>query len=63
MLTVGEVSSVVVRFPLEAPPGRNSWTRPVTLTESPTPAVGADEVKTKIASEVASSASGAGSWS
>ena len=60
--TVGEASSVVVRFPLETPPGRNSCTRPVTRTESPTVAVGADEVKTKMPSEVAGSASGFGSW-
>src|SRR6476659_456154 len=59
--TVGEASSVVVRFPLETPPGRNSCTRPVTRIESPTFAAGADEVKTKMPSEVAGSASGFGS--
>ena len=41
-----------------APPGRNSCTRPVTWTASPTATVGADEVKTKMPSEVASFASG-----
>src|SRR5919108_910351 len=51
---VGEVISVVVRFVLDEPPGRNSLTRPLTLTESPTStAAGADDVNTKTASEVA----------
>ena len=54
-------SSVVVRLPVVAPPGRNSCTRPRTLTESPTETLGADEVKTKMPSEVAGSASGLGS--
>jgi hypothetical protein len=61
MVTVGEESSVVVRLPFVAPPGRNSCTRPLTRTESPTTAVGVEVVKTKIASEVAGSASGLGS--
>ena len=60
-VTDGEASSVVVRFPFDTPPGRNSCTRPVTRTASPTLAVGADEVKTKMPSEVAGSASGFGS--
>ena len=54
-------SSVVVRFPVDAPPGRNSWTRPLTLSASPTLTVGVDEVKTKMPSEVAGSESGLGS--
>jgi hypothetical protein len=59
--TDGEDSSVVDRLPVDAPPGRNSDTRALTLTESPTLTVGAVEVKTKMPSEVASSASGFGS--
>ena len=60
---VGEVSSVVVRLPVVAPPGRNSWARPVVLTWLPTVAAadGTELVKTKMPSEVASSASGFGS--
>ena len=54
-------SSVVVRFPVDAPPGRNSWTRPLTLSASPTLTAGVDEVKTKMPSEVAGSESGLGS--
>ena len=54
-------SSVVVRFPVDEPPGRNSWTRPLTLSASPTLTVGVDEVKTKMPSEVAASESGLGS--
>ena len=61
-VTVGLAISVVVRFVLVAPPGRNSATVPNTRTASPTATVGAELVKTKIASEVASFASGAGSW-
>ena len=53
----GGISIVVV-----LPPGRNSDTLPVTTTESPTLTVGALEVKTKSPSDVASSASGDGSW-
>src|SRR5439155_468025 len=34
-------SSVVVRFPVDEPPGRNSWTRPLTLSASPTLTVAA----------------------
>ncbi len=60
-VTVGVESSVVVRLPVEEPPGRNSCTRPLTRTESPTSAVGDEEVKTKMPSEVAGSASGFGS--
>src|SRR3954471_13692559 len=59
--TDGEVSSVVVRLPVEAPPGRNSWTRAFTVTASPTLTAGAEVLKTKMPSEVASSASGFGS--
>ena len=43
-------------------PARNSVTVPLTLTRSPTTAVGDAFVKTKTASEVAGSASGVGSW-
>ena len=53
----GEAISVVVRFPVDSPPGRNSFTRPLTATSSPTATVGALEVKTKMPSEVASSPS------
>ena len=60
-VTDGKASSVVVRLAVDAPPGRNSWTRPFTLTASPTLTDGADDVKTKIPSEVAGSASGLGS--
>src|SRR5262249_16429922 len=57
-LTVGDdASSVVVRFVL-APPGRNSWTVPLTSTESPTVTVGRELVKTKILSDVAILVSG-----
>ena len=58
---VGPVISVVVRFALDEPPGRNSVTSPDTRTESPTFTVGADEVKTRSPSEVEESASGSGS--
>ncbi len=61
-VTVGEDSSVVVRFVLAAPPGLNSVTRPFTLTESPTATDGADDVNANSPSEVASLESGAGSW-
>ena len=57
---VGEVISVVVRL-LATPPGRNSMTRPLTVTASPTLTDGLALVKTKIPSDVASSASGSGS--
>src|SRR5262249_7432119 len=50
-------SSVVVRFPVAVPPGRNSCTRALTCTASPAVTVGAG-VKTKIPSEGASLASG-----
>jgi hypothetical protein len=56
--TVGDVISVVVRFAVEAPPGRNSATRPPTRTSSPTATVGDELVKTNIASDVASLPSG-----
>src|SRR5439155_19274883 len=57
--TDGEpLSSVVVRLPLDAPPGRNSFTVPLTCARSPTlTELGADDVKTKIPSDVAGSAS------
>ena len=61
-VTEGPVSSVVVRLALSLPPGRNSATRPPTTTASPTATVGATEVNTNSASEVAWSASGRGSW-
>src|SRR3954447_9017252 len=57
----GVASSVVVRFPFAAPPGRNSCTRAFTETASPTFTAGAEEVKTKMPSEVAEFASGLGS--
>jgi len=62
-VTEGEVISVVVRFAVLEPPGRNSAMFPLTSTESPTatPAA-ADEPKTKSPSEVSGSPSGAGSW-
>jgi hypothetical protein len=61
-VTLGEPeSSVVVRFPVVAPPGRNSCTVPCTRTESATATAGAELVKTKIPSEVAGSESGLGS--
>ncbi len=52
----GQVGSGVPR------PGRNSATVPLTSTESPTLTVGAELVKTKMPSEVASFVSGDGSW-
>jgi hypothetical protein len=59
---VGPVISVIVRLVLEAPPARNSATVPLTRTASPTLTDdGADDVKTRIASEVFSFASGVGS--
>ena len=61
-VVVGDVISVVMRFVLDEPPGRNSLTRPLAVTESATAtAAGAVAVTTKIASEVASSVSGFGS--
>src|ERR1700754_1294925 len=57
--TDGELISVPVR--LVAGLGRNSATVPPTVTLSPTLTVGADEVKTKTPSEVASLLSGIGS--
>ncbi len=61
-VTCGLVISVVVRLVLLPPPGRNSDTRPLTATASPTATVGAPEVNTNSASEVATSVSGLGSW-
>ena len=59
---VGPESSVVVRLPEDAPPGRNSWTFPLTVTASPTlTVVGELLVNTKIPSLVAGSESGFGS--
>ena len=53
-VTVGLVISVVVRFVLAAPPGRNSVTRPLTVTASPTATDPPMPVaNTRIASEVA----------
>src|SRR5918997_2257972 len=43
------------------PPGRNSATVPLTLRESPTLTVGAEDVNTKIASDVLAFVSGVGS--
>ena len=59
--TVTKSSSVVVRLSVSAPPGRNSVIRPETVTASPAATVGAEDVKTKIPSEVAGAVSGAGS--
>ena len=68
--TVGVTISVVVRFAnallvgeqLGKQPGRNSCTRPLTVTESPTATPGAEPVKTKMPSDVATLESGCGSW-
>src|SRR5581483_574216 len=60
-VTVGEPISVDVRLSVLVPPGRNSLTMPLTVTESPILTVGALLVNTKMPSEVASSASGFGS--
>ena len=60
-MTTGLASSVVDRL-VAAPPGRNSDTVPVTVTASPTAAVGAVRVNTNRPSLVAGSASGVGSW-
>jgi hypothetical protein len=57
----GFVSSVVVRFAVPDPPGRNSVTRPLTSTLSPTATPGGAFRKTRMPSDVASSASGVGS--
>ena len=59
--TIGKLSSVVVRLSSASAPGRNSVTRPLTSTESPTATVGALDVKTKMPSEVDSWLSGSGS--
>jgi hypothetical protein len=48
-------------LPFDALPGRNSCTRPFTATASPAFTSGAEEVKTKMPSEVAVFASGFGS--
>ena len=56
-----QVMSLVERFVDVAPPARNSATVPATRTASPTLTLGAELVKTKIPSDVASSASGLGS--
>ena len=62
-VTEGDVISVVVRFAVPEPPGRNSTILPLTSTKSPTatPAAAA-EPKTKSPSEVSGSPSGSGSW-
>src|SRR6476469_8902199 len=58
-VVVAPVSSVVVRLlPPPLPPGRNSATRPSTLTASPTAVVGAEPVNTNRPSLVAGSSSG-----
>src|SRR5215210_403234 len=60
-VVVGPLISVVVRFVLEAAPGRNSTTVPLTRTASPTlTEVGAEAVHAHTASDVQSSASGVG---
>ncbi len=61
-MTVGLTISVTAWLPDEVPPGTNSETVPVTVTESPTATVGLELVKTKTPSLVAGSASGAVSW-
>ncbi|MDQ0931830.1 hypothetical protein QFZ49_001737 [Streptomyces turgidiscabies] len=58
-VTVGLTISVTDWLPPAAPPGTNSETVPVTVTESPTATVGLELVKTKTPSLVAGSASGA----
>src|ERR687885_210153 len=55
VVMVGEASSVVVRLAELVPPGRNSDTVPLTAISVPTDTVGAVEVKTNRASEVAGS--------
>src|SRR5437867_1559596 len=57
---LGDEISVVVRLVEPLPPGLNSTTVPPTATASPTLTLGADEVKTKMPSEVASLLSGEG---
>ena len=59
VIASGATSSVFVS---PVAPGRNSLTRPLTWRLSPTKMVGAELVNTKIASDVAEFASGAGSW-
>ena len=63
MIVNGATISVIVKLALAA---RNSETRPLTRTRSPTltSAAGFDDdpVKTKIPSDVAASTSGFGSW-
>ncbi len=59
VMVSGATSSVFVS---PVAPGRNSLTRPPTWRLSPTKTVGAELVKTKIASDVATFASGLGSW-
>jgi hypothetical protein len=62
-VTDGEVISVVVRFAVLEPPGRNSTMFPLTSTESPTVTLAApDEPKTKRPSDVSGSPSASGSW-
>src|SRR3989337_2111388 len=69
-VAVGVTISVIVRFAnalligahVGAQPARNSWTRPLTRTSDPTVTLGTLPVKTKIPSEVRTSASGSGSW-
>lgn len=61
-VTVGLVISVTDWLPVETPPGTNSETVPLTVTESPTATFGVELVKTKTPSLVAGSASGFGSW-
>ncbi len=60
-MIAGPLISVVVRFALAAPPGRNSVTTPETRTESPTFTAGADDVKTRSPSEVEAIGIGIGS--
>ena len=59
--TVTRSSSVVVRLIVLAPPGRNSLTRPETVTAVPAVTVGWDDVNTKMPSDVAGLSSGWGS--
>src|SRR5215210_944678 len=62
-VVVGVTISVSVRFVLDAPPARNSETVPLTRTASPTlTAVGADDVKTRMPSDVLAFVSGFGAW-
>lgn len=61
-VTTGLVIWVTDWLPEFAPPGMYSPTVPETVTASPTATVGAEPVKTKMPSLVASLSSASGSW-